>query len=95
MCSAEAAPSDGGRTEPRTADGIREVRRLFQSAQKPPRWPMYIRQAKQFLRNVDASFDERKYGFASLVDLMRAASATACSASSAIVRASCACSPAT
>ena len=66
------AASNGGRSEPRTADGIREVRRLFQSAQNPPRWPMYIRQAKQFLRNVDTSFDERKYGFASLVDLMRA-----------------------
>ena len=48
------------------------MRRLFQSAQNPPRWPMYIRQAKQFLRNVDASFDERKFGFASLVDLLRA-----------------------
>ena len=68
----EAAPSNGSGAEPRTADGIREVRRLFQSAQNPPRWPMYIRQAKQFLRNVDASFDERKFGFASLVDLMRA-----------------------
>jgi hypothetical protein len=68
----EPAPSNGGRMEPRTADGIREVRRLFQAAQNPPRWPMYIRQAKQFLRNVDTSFDERKYGFASLVDLMRA-----------------------
>ena len=30
------------------------------------------RQAKQFLRNVDSSFDERRYGFGSLVDLMRA-----------------------
>ena len=69
----ESSSSNGSRSnEPRTADGIREVRRLFQSAQQPPRWPMYIRQAKQFLRNVDASFDERKYGFASLVDLMRA-----------------------
>jgi len=58
--------------EPRTADGIREVRRLFQAAQNPPRWPMYIRQAKQFLRNVDGSFDERKFGFSSLVDLLRA-----------------------
>ncbi len=58
--------------EPRAADGIREVRRLFQSAQNPPRWPMYIRQAKQFLRNVDPSFDERKFGFGSLVDLLRA-----------------------
>jgi uncharacterized LabA/DUF88 family protein len=56
----------------RAADGVREVRRLFQSAQNPPRWPMYIRQVKQFLRNVDSSFDERRYGFTSLTDLMRA-----------------------
>ena len=33
---------------------------------------MYIRQAKQFMRNVDPTFDERKFGFASLVDLLRA-----------------------
>ena len=65
-------PAEPPAAEPRVADGIREVRRLFQSAQNPPRWPMYIRQAKQFLRNVDATFDERKFGFASLVDLMRA-----------------------
>jgi uncharacterized LabA/DUF88 family protein len=58
--------------EPRLADGIREVRRLFQAAQNPPRWPMYVRQVKQFLRGVDLAFDERKYGFASLNDLLRA-----------------------
>jgi uncharacterized LabA/DUF88 family protein len=68
----DVAPSNGSGAEPRTADGIREVRRLFQAAQNPPRWPMYIRQAKQFLRNVDSAFDERKFGFASLVDLLRA-----------------------
>jgi uncharacterized LabA/DUF88 family protein len=60
--------------EPRPAEAIREVRRLFQSAQQPPRWPMYIRQAKQFMRNVDSTFDERKFGFASIVDLLRACS---------------------
>ncbi len=60
-------------SEPRLADGIREVRRLFQAAQNPPRWPMYVRQVKQFLRGVDPSFDERRYGFASLNDLLRAA----------------------
>jgi uncharacterized LabA/DUF88 family protein len=65
---AVAASGNGARA----ADGIREVRRLFQSAQNPPRWPMYIRQAKQFLRNVDSAFDERRFGFGSLVDLMRA-----------------------
>jgi OST-HTH/LOTUS domain len=70
----EERSGDGGGPlgELRTADAVREVRRLFQSAQNPPRWPMYIRQAKQFMRNVDASFDERKFGFASLVDLLRA-----------------------
>jgi uncharacterized LabA/DUF88 family protein len=69
---AETPPAGGSSGEPRTADGIREVRRLFQAAPNPPRWPMYIRQAKQFLRNVEPTFDERKFGFASLVDLLRA-----------------------
>jgi uncharacterized LabA/DUF88 family protein len=68
---------EGGRRqppqEPRLADGIREIRRLFQNAQNPPRWPMYVRQAKQFMRNVDSTFDERKFGFGSIVDLLRAA----------------------
>lgn len=59
--------------EPRLADGIREIRRLFQAAQNPPRWPMYVRQAKQFMRNVDPQFDERKFGYGSIVDLLRAA----------------------
>jgi uncharacterized LabA/DUF88 family protein len=68
--SADAAMQSGNGG--RAADGIREVRRLFQSAQNPPRWPMYVRQAKQFLRNVDSAFDERRYGFASLLDLLRA-----------------------
>jgi uncharacterized LabA/DUF88 family protein len=72
-----AAPANGDGEpapagEPRAAEGIREVRRLFQAAQITPRWPMYVRQAKQFLRNVDASFDERKFGFATPVDLLRA-----------------------
>ena len=69
----EAPASPAWPAEPRAADGVREIRRIFQSAGTPPRWPMYIRQAKQFMRNVDSTFDERKFGFASLVDLLRAA----------------------
>jgi len=34
---------------------------------------MYVRQAKQFLKARIDGFDERKYGFASVVDLLRAA----------------------
>jgi hypothetical protein len=57
---------------PRAAEAVEEVRRLFAMAQQPPRWPMYLRQVKQFLRNVDQSFDERKFGFNSLNELLRA-----------------------
>jgi hypothetical protein len=54
------------------AEAVADVRRLFQAAQQPPRWPMYVRQVKQYLRGVDSTFDERKYGFHSLNDLLRA-----------------------
>ena len=66
----DLAPPPGG--EPRAVDGIREVRRIFQSAPNPPRFPMYVRQAKQFMRAVDPTFDERKFGFGNLQDLLRA-----------------------
>jgi hypothetical protein len=67
---ATAAPGPPGEA-PRMAEAIAEVRRLFQSAPNPPRWPMYVRQVKQFLRGVDPTFDERKFGFTSLNDLLR------------------------
>jgi uncharacterized LabA/DUF88 family protein len=54
------------------ADGIREARRLFQSAPAAPRWPMYLRHVKQFLRTIDPSFDERGYGFSGLNEFVRA-----------------------
>ena len=57
---------------PRAAEAVAEVRRLFQNAQQPPRWPMYVRQVKQYLRGVDPAFDERKFGYQSLNDLLRA-----------------------
>jgi len=54
-------------------DGIRAVQQAIMDAPTPPRFPMYVRQAKQFLRTAIDGFDERKYGFASVVDLLRAA----------------------
>jgi uncharacterized protein (TIGR00288 family) len=54
-------------------DGIRAVQQAFAQAATPLRWPMYVRQAKQYLRTAIDGFDERKYGFASVVDLLRAA----------------------
>jgi uncharacterized protein (TIGR00288 family) len=54
-------------------DGIRAIQEAIVNAPAQPRWPMYVRQAKQFLRSAIDGFDERKYGFVSVVDLLRAA----------------------
>jgi hypothetical protein len=54
------------------ADGVRELVQALGSIQIR-RWPLYLRNVKQLLRQTRPSFDERAYGFASLVDLLRAA----------------------
>jgi uncharacterized protein (TIGR00288 family) len=75
----EAVDADAGEEEtlpssPMSAqDGIRAVHQAFSQSATPLRWPMYVRQAKQYLRSAVEGFDERKYGFASVVDLLRAA----------------------
>ncbi|HEX8028327.1 MAG TPA: NYN domain-containing protein [Vicinamibacterales bacterium] len=51
-------------------DGVALVRRVLADVTVQPRWPMYPRQFKQFLRSAQPDFDERRYG--SIADLMRA-----------------------
>ncbi|MGE0460614.1 MAG: NYN domain-containing protein [Vicinamibacterales bacterium] len=51
-------------------EGVALVRRVLGEGSAQPRWPMYPRQFKQFLRAADPTFDERKYG--SIAELMRA-----------------------
>jgi len=72
-----SADPDGEESLPQSPmtmqDGIRAVQGAFADAATPLRWPMYVRQAKQFLRTAITGFDERNYGFASVVDLLRAA----------------------
>jgi uncharacterized LabA/DUF88 family protein len=52
------------------AEGVALIRELLAEATTPPRWPMYVRQLKQFIRTARPDFDERRYG--SILDLMRA-----------------------
>jgi len=70
-------PPDDDETMPASPmtmqDGIHAVQQAVAHASPAPRWPMYVRQAKQFLKANIEGFDERKYGFASVVDLLRAA----------------------
>ncbi len=54
------------------ADGLLEFKRLLGAA-TVRRWPMYLRNVKQILRQGSPAFDERAYGYATLVDLLRAA----------------------
>jgi len=63
------------------ADGVRLAGQILRSA-TTARWPMYLRNVKQILRahrgdptlspNGDGGFDERRYGFGGLMDLLRA-----------------------
>jgi uncharacterized LabA/DUF88 family protein len=74
-----AAHTDGSRPDQgpapavteSAADGVRFVAEVLQKATNA-RWPMYIRNVKQLLRAADSGFDERRYGFGGLMDLLRA-----------------------
>ena len=50
---------------------VEATRDVFSRAPQPPRWPMYVRQLKQFIRGVDQAFDERKWGFATVMEFLR------------------------
>ena len=66
----EQPDSGPGAAELSLGDGVALVRKALAEAASPPRWPMYPRQFKQFLKNAQPDFDERRYG--SINDLMRA-----------------------
>jgi len=53
------------------ADGVRLVGQILTAA-TTARWPMYLRNFKQLLRAAEGGFDERRYGFMGLLDLLRA-----------------------
>jgi len=50
------------------------VQRAFSilAAATQARWPMYLRNIKQILRSAEGGFDERRYGFGGLLDLLKA-----------------------
>jgi uncharacterized LabA/DUF88 family protein len=72
-----AAPAPSAAPVPSTLDPeqiqqvIESTRTVFERAAQPPRWPMYVRQLKQFIRGVDSAFDERKWGFATVMEFLR------------------------
>ena len=75
-------------------DGIRAVQQAFAAGVAGAALADAVRQAKQFLKTGIEGFDERKYGFASVVDSVSRRRQEAWSASSAIDTGRCACFPA-
>ncbi|MDA1307388.1 MAG: NYN domain-containing protein [Acidobacteria bacterium] len=69
--SAAATPSAPVEILGGAADGVSELFRIV-SASEIRKWPLYLRQVKQIVRAQTPPFDERAYGSASLVDLLRA-----------------------
>ena len=63
--TAEAQPSGAS-----TAEGVRLAGDILRNA-TAARWPMYMRNVKQILRQA-GGFDERRFGFTGLMDLLRA-----------------------
>ena len=54
-------------------EGLRIIQDAFQNPRFTPHWPMYLRNVKQFIKNATPAFDERKFGFPSFMDAVRAA----------------------
>jgi uncharacterized LabA/DUF88 family protein len=71
----EPAPEERGDADeaPRLgpADGYRIMTQAFSRPDANPRFPMYVRQFKQFIKGFDEGFDERRYGFAGILDALR------------------------
>jgi uncharacterized LabA/DUF88 family protein len=74
--TASEAPSHEGTAPPPqqtlpAAEGVGIVARALAGATQA-RWPMYLRNVKQIIRAGASGFDERRYGFNGLMDLLRA-----------------------
>jgi len=67
----ERADSPAPEVTATQAEGVAHVGDILKKA-TGARWPMYIRNVKQIIRAADANFDERRYGFGGLMDLLRA-----------------------
>jgi hypothetical protein len=68
--SPDAHPTEVRATESAEA-GVQRAGRILAAA-TTARWPMYLRNVKQILRQAEGGFDERRYGFGGLMDLLKA-----------------------
>ena len=68
------SPSDLERDENvsgNVEEGLGIIRSVFDKAEAPLKWPMYVRGVKQYIKSIEPDFDERAYGFTGLLDALR------------------------
>jgi hypothetical protein len=70
--AAPRPPAPGEALAVQQAEAIAMLRRAIEGASLRLRWPMYVRNVKQLLRATESNFDERRYGFGGILDLLRA-----------------------
>ncbi len=63
------APSSATPEDPAAASGILKLA-VAAAREKSPNRPLYMRQMRHALRSVDKGFDERRYGFRGILDLL-------------------------
>ncbi len=69
---AASATAPGEALAAQQSEALALLRRVLEQAPGQLRWPMYVRNVKQLLRAAEPGFDERRYGFGGILDLLRA-----------------------
>jgi uncharacterized protein (TIGR00288 family) len=68
--------SPTGPAQAQVDEAMRALREIFAQAKVTPHWPMYLRNVKQYVKNAAPTFDERRFGFASFLEVIRAGQRT-------------------
>ena len=61
------AENDSARQE----EGLQVIRAVFETIDTTQKWPLYLRNVKQLLKSARPDFNEKEYGFSSLLDAVR------------------------
>jgi len=70
--AAPPPPPPAGPSQSQIDEAVRTLRDAFRFARVTPHWPMYLRNVKQYVKNAAPTFDERRFGFATFLEAVRA-----------------------
>ena len=71
IASAMPTPAPVARDPEQVQQIVDQIKGAFTRAPQQARWPMYVRQLKQYIRSADPAFDEHKWGFSTVMEFLR------------------------